>query len=143
MLPWQGVSTFCCSYSRRPPTILFLLALNQLVQGHHSRLSPTMRPGTAFLAFALTTLVKGQSSVGPDGITTVATATCTSPMDGATATYAFVDSSSIAYRYACGASTNGGAVIQLQAANSWTQCFNLCDSYTNCTSFTYVSPPRT
>ncbi|CAD0091399.1 unnamed protein product, partial [Aureobasidium mustum] len=93
--------------------------------------------GYSLLAFALTTLVKGQSSVGPDGITTVATATCTPPMDGATATYAFVDSTGIAYRYVCGASTNGGAVTQLQAANSWVQCFNLCDSYTGCTSFTY------
>ncbi|KAI4723879.1 hypothetical protein E4T49_08392 [Aureobasidium sp. EXF-10728] len=92
-----------------------------------------MQLGAAFLAFSLAILVRGQQTVGPDGVTTVSSANCTAI---GTQTYAYADPSGIAYRYICGASANGGAVTQISVSN-WTGCFAACDNYVNCTGFTY------
>ncbi|CAD0112777.1 unnamed protein product, partial [Aureobasidium uvarum] len=92
-----------------------------------------MKLRAAFLAFSLASLGRGQQSVGADGVTTVSSANCTAT---GTQTYAYTDPSGIAYRYICGASANGNAVTQISVSN-WTGCFAACDSYVNCTGFTY------
>ena len=107
-----------------------------------------MQLGAVFLAFGLVALVEGQQTapyVGPDGITTVATATCTAT---GTQIYAYTDAGNVAYEYMCGGGSGGGSYGSIPSASgvrSWTDCFNFCDTYvdanggSNCTGFTYVS----
>jgi hypothetical protein len=108
-----------------------------------------MKLGAAFLAFGLATLIRGQQTppyVGPDGITTVATATCSTI---GTQIYAYTDSSSIAYEYMCGGGSGGGSYGSIPSASvsSWQDCFRFCDTYVDpnggsaCSGFTYVSYP--
>lgn len=99
-----------------------------------------MKPQLAFLAICFAAFVGGQT-VGPDGVTTVSTATCTTV---GTQIYAFVDTSSISYQYMCGGGSAGGNAGSIPAANvtRWQDCFGFCNTYvgTNgCSGFTYVS----
>lgn len=107
-----------------------------------------MKLAAFFLAFVLSTLAQGQQTppyVGADGITTVATATCTTT---GTQIYAFTDAGNMAYQYMCGGGSGGGSYGSIPSASgvrSWTDCFNFCDSYVDangaslCSGFTYVS----
>ncbi|THY65580.1 hypothetical protein D6C98_00196 [Aureobasidium pullulans] len=73
-----------------------------------------MKPQLAFLAICFAAFVGGQT-VGPDGVTTVSTATCTTV---GTQIYAFVDTSSISYQYMCGGGSAGGSAGSIPAANN-------------------------
>jgi hypothetical protein len=103
-----------------------------------------MKLEAVFLAFGLVTLVRGQQTppyVGPDGYTTVATATCTATGPNI---YAFTDSSAIPYDYMCGGGSGGSTltVIPTASVKSWQDCFSYCDTYigtVGCTGFTFVS----
>ncbi|KAI5265639.1 hypothetical protein E4T47_08484 [Aureobasidium subglaciale] len=81
--------------------------------------------------------------VGSDGITTVATATCTTV---GTQIYAFTDSSSTVYQYMCGGGSGGALLVNIPPENvtTWQDCFNYCENTTvganNCTGFNYVKP---
>ena len=100
-----------------------------------------MKLEAVFLAFGLVTLVRGQQTppyVGPDGYTTVATATCTAI---GTQTYAVTDAQGILYRYQCGAGTFGAqfSAVPSSSVGNWTACFAFCDNAPGCSGFTYVS----
>ncbi|CAC9886520.1 unnamed protein product, partial [Aureobasidium pullulans] len=97
-----------------------------------------MKPQLAFLAICFAAFVGGQT-VGPDGVTTVSTATCTTV---GTQIYAFVDTSSISYQYMCGGGSAGGSAGSIPAANvtRWQDCFGFCNTYVGanpCSGFTY------
>ncbi|THZ44767.1 hypothetical protein D6C88_10151 [Aureobasidium pullulans] len=97
-----------------------------------------MKPQLAFLAICFAAFVGGQT-VGPDGVTTVSTATCTTV---GTQVYAFVDTSSVSYQYMCGGGAAGGNAASIPAANvtRWQDCFGYCDTYvgaSGCSGFTY------
>ena len=103
-----------------------------------------MQLGAGFLAFGLASLLvnpitlTNAQSVGPDGYTTVATATCTAT---GLNIYAYTDSLSIAYNYMCGGGSGGTAYTTVTAAsvNRWQDCYTFCDNSVGCTGFSYVS----
>jgi hypothetical protein len=101
-----------------------------------------MRLQLALLATDFVALVGGQN-VGPDNITTMATATCTTT---GTQIYAFVDAASTVYQYMCGGGAGGAVLTNVPSASgirSWQDCFDWCDNTTvgsnNCSGFLYVS----
>jgi hypothetical protein len=101
-----------------------------------------MKLEAVFLAFGLVTLVRGQ--VGPDGYTTVTTATCTTT---GVNIYAYTDTSAIPYNYMCGGGSGGTALTTVASASvsRWQDCFSYCDTYigtVGCTGFTFVSSSR-
>ncbi|KAI4771570.1 hypothetical protein E4T52_13420 [Aureobasidium sp. EXF-3400] len=96
-----------------------------------------MKLEAVFLAFGLVTLVRGQ--VGPDGYTTVTTATCTTT---GVNIYAYTDTSAIPYNYMCGGGSGGTALTTVASASvsRWQDCFSYCDTYigtVGCTGFTF------
>lgn len=98
----------------------------------------------AFLAIGFVASIRGQS-VGPDNITTMATATCTTT---GTQTYAFIDAASTVYQYMCGGGAGGAVLTNIPSASgirSWQDCFDWCDNTTvganGCSGFLYVSRP--
>jgi len=109
-----------------------------------------MQLGAVFLAFGLATLIASPAtlvnaqSVGADGYTTVATATCTTT---GTNIYAYVDTSAVSYNYMCGGGSGGSTLSAVASASvkGWQDCYTYCDNYiasvgtTNCTGFTFVS----
>ena len=145
VLPWQGMSTVHCSYSKQP---------RQYSSSWHSIPSSrsfdrvlTMQLGAAFLAFGLAGLLVGPitlsnaQSVGPDGYTTVTAATCTAT---GVNIYAYTDASSIGYNYMCGGGSGGTAYTTITSASvsRWQDCYAFCDNSIGCTGFSYVSSSR-
>lgn len=76
--------------------------------------------------------------VGADGITSVTWPPSCLGVD-ASDTYAVTDTASTSWLFQCGLGTNNGAtgLVTQPAANSWRDCFALCNSNVACTSFTY------
>ncbi|THX90169.1 hypothetical protein D6D05_00727 [Aureobasidium pullulans] len=99
-----------------------------------------MKTQLAFLAIGFIASIRGQS-VGPDNITTMATATCTTT---GTQTYAFIDAASTVYQYMCGGGAGGAVLTNIPSASgirSWQDCFDWCDNTTvganGCSGFLY------
>lgn len=96
-------------------------------------------------------LAAGQSTVntitttfvGGNGVTTVPwPPTCSAVNGGTSAVY---DSNAQElYYFMCGAATSNPSLATVAAANSWRDCFALCDNAQGCTSFSFnpsTTPP--
>lgn len=145
VLPWQGVSILYCSFSKQPRQ--YPSSWQSTSPFKIFNFVSTMQLGAAFLAFGLASLLVNpitltHAQVGPDGYTTVATATCTAT---GLNIYAYTDASSVGYNYMCGGGSGGTAFSTVASASvsRWQDCYAYCDNYvgttSNCTGFSYVS----